>query len=180
MNLIKYLPFENYILTTNLRTDEVCKRLSENIEPKNLSIFSSPNRNSTKQYEGNISGNIFQISRIISYRNSFLPIIKGNISSSYGQTQIKIKMHLVTFVLIFISLWLGVVGLVCIGILLAGILQLRLILANGFSPMLLIPLGMFIFGCALTIIPFKIESKKSKEFLTNLLDGQENDNFIQK
>jgi hypothetical protein len=132
------------------------------------------NRNSTKPYEGEISKNSFSISRIIGYRNSFLPTIHGDVSTFLGQTQIKIKMRPVTFVLIFMSFWLGIVGLVCLGTLLIGLLNISKILRTGFSPMLLIPFGMFIFGILLTNLAFKAESKKSKEFLATLLSGQEN------
>lgn len=173
LNLKKYLPFENYVLTTNLSADEVYQRLSDIIEPKKTFRLSMFNRNSTKPYEGEISRNSFTISRIISYRNSFLPIIHDDISTLFGQTQIQIKMRPETFVVIFMSLWLGAVGLACIGMLLRGLFQIRQILQTGFSPMLLIPFGMFIFGCLLTILAFKEESKKSKKNLATLLSGQE-------
>ncbi len=173
MNLKKYLPFENYILSTKLSATEIYKRLSNNIEPKRTFRFSPFNRNSTKPYEGEIYENTFSMSRIINYRNSFLPIIRGDISIFAGQTQINIKMRPVTFALIFISFWLGVVGLICVGMLLSGLLQIRQLVKTGFSPMLLIPFGMFIFGYLLMTLAFKAESGKSKKFLVTLLEAQE-------
>ena len=174
MNFKKYFLFENYVLTTRLPVEEVARRLAENIEPKRSFRFSLFSKGSNKPYEGQMLGNTFTISRIINYRNSFLPIITGHISAFSGETQINVKMRPETFVLIFISLWLGIVGLVCLGIILAGFFQIQEILQNGFSPMILIPFGMFLFGCLLTTLPFKVESKKSKEFLERLLDGQQN------
>lgn len=165
------LPYENYVLTTRLSSDEVLKRIGDNIQQKqgfNLSTFS---RNYTKPYTGQINGKAFTISRNIDYRNSFLPVITGQIATDLGQTQINIKMRPVIFVLIFISFWLGIVGLVCIGMLLAGLSHFRQLLQNGFSPMFLIPFGMFAFGCLLTYFAFKVESKKSKEFLATLLES---------
>jgi hypothetical protein len=173
MNWKQHLPFEDYILITKLSGEEVYNRLSDNIEPKNTFQISSLNRNSTKPYEGILSGTSFSISRIINYRNSFLPTINGHISTFPGKTQIDIKMRPATFVLVFMSVWLGVVGLVSIVILFVGLFQIRQILQSGFSPMLLIPFAMFIFGCLLTSFGFKAESKKSKEFLATLLNGQE-------
>jgi hypothetical protein len=174
MNFKKYLPFENYVITSKLSVEEIKNRLADNIEPKKnirLSVF---NRSSNKPYEGQILGDTFTISRIINYRNSFLPVITGQISKFLGKTQINVKMRPVTFVLIFISLWLGVVGLVCLGIILVGLIQFKQVLQNGFSPMILIPFGMFLFGCLLTTLAFKAESKKSKEFLNRIFEGQEN------
>lgn len=174
MNFKKYFPFENYVLTTRLSVEEVIRCLAENIEPKKNFRFSLFSKGSNKPYEGQILGNTFTISRIINYRNSFLPIITGHISTYSGETQINVKMRLDTFVLIFISLWLGIVGFACLGIILRGVFQIQQILQDDFSPMTLIPFAMFLFGCLLATLPFKVESKKSKEFLEHLLDGQEN------
>jgi hypothetical protein len=165
------LPFENYVLTTRLSVDEVLKRVADNIQQKQSFSFSTFSRNYTKPYTGQITGTTFTMSRNIYYRNSFLPIITGQITTYLGQTQVNIKMRPGIVVLIFVSFWLGIVGLVCIGTLLLGLLQLRQILQNGFSPMLFIPFGMFPFGCLLTHFAFKGESKNSKEFLARLLES---------
>lgn len=170
---MKFLPFENYVLMIKLSADEVYKRLFDNIEAKKGLRFFSFNHRSTKPYEGEISGNMFIINRIIDYRNSFRPVITGQISTFAGQTQINVKMGLSIPVLIFISFWLGTLGLVCMGMLLIGLLQIKEILQQGFPPELLIPFGMFIFGYLVIYIAFKVESIKSKEFLATLLDAEE-------
>jgi hypothetical protein len=175
MKLQNLLPFEKYNLTTKLSYDEIYKRLADNIEPKRSFQFFAFNRNSTKPYEGEIWGNSFTISRIINYNNSFLPVIKGNILTMIGQNQINIKMRPAIFFLIFGSLWLGIVTLACILLILAGLVQFKQIIQNGFSPAFLIPFGMFIFGCLIFLIPFKIESKKSRKFLAALLEVEETD-----
>ncbi len=173
MSIKKYLPFEDYVLTTALPVDEVYRRLAKNIGPKKIFRLSLSDRSPSTPYEGSIGGNTFKISRIIGYRNSFLPFITGQILNIGGQTQINIKMRPVVAVLIFMSFWLGVVGLVCA----AMIIQLFAVnvhdFHNGFSPVALIPFVMFIFGWALCYFPFKTESKGSKKFLAVLLEGQE-------
>jgi hypothetical protein len=173
MGFKKILPIENYTLTTKLTVEEVRKRIADNIEPKRNFRFSLIANNYTKPYEGKITGKSFEISRIINYRNSFLPVITGHISSFIGQTQVKIKMQPVTFVIVFISVWLGLVGLVCFVMFIGIIVQYQQIFNNGFSPFSLIPFAMFIFGCLLTYFAFKKESKISKQFLAQLLEGEE-------
>jgi hypothetical protein len=173
MNLTKYLPFQKFVITTKLPTLEVLKRISDNIEQRQGFTISSFNRKYTKPYTGHINGLTFTMSRNIKYRNSFAPVITGQIETFLGETQIKVKMRLVNFVLIFISFWLSVVGSVCIGIIIAGLSQFKQILQNGFSLAVLIPFGMFAFGCVLTILPFKYESKTSIDFLSKLLDSIE-------
>lgn len=173
MNIKKYLPFEKYVLTTRLPIMEVIKRLNDNIEIRKGQRFSQLSNNSHKPYEGQITSSSFKMSRIINYRNSFLPEITGEITSFLGETQVSIKMQPVTFVLIFMSFWLGTVGLVCLGILLAGLSQLPQLFREGFSPFGLIPFVMFAFGFLLSSLAFKTETKKLKAFLEQLLEGQE-------
>jgi len=47
MNLKKYLPFENYTLTSKLPVDEIKRRLADNIEPKKNLRFPGINKIST-------------------------------------------------------------------------------------------------------------------------------------
>lgn len=172
MKLLNFLPFEKYILTTKLHYDEIFKLLDDNIEPKKNIQFFAFNRDSDKPYQGEISGNSFTMSRIIKYNNSFLPVVKGKISSIVGETQIRIVMRPQMFFLIFGSLWMAIVGLFCAGFLLGGLLNLKQIVEHGFSPAFLMPFGMFIFGYLLISISFKKESKKSQQFLATLLDAE--------
>ena len=173
MNLKKFLPFENYVLTTSLSPDEVYKCLSDCLEPKQVRFIAFFKTYATKPYEGEISGNAFSINRIINYQNSFLPMINGYVSTFAGQTQIEITMKPATIVLVFVSFLLGISGLVSISMLLFALPQISQIMKTGFSPLFLIPFIMFIVVCFLTYIGFKPESKKSKEFLATLFNGQE-------
>lgn len=171
MKLKKYIPYENYNLTTELTLIEVNKRLSYNIELRQKNKFTLFNNyNTTKPYIGEYNINSFCINRIINYRNSFLPIIKGEISTTNNLTHINIKMRPKLIVTIFMTFWLSIIGIICLGVLIIGIINSSLVLKEGFSPFILIPFGMFIFGYLLFYKAFKFESKKSKEFLNNLFD----------
>lgn len=174
MNPLKYLPFESYTLETKLSTKEVRTRLEANIESRQgIRNNNRLSGNTGKPYEGKMTSDSFEISRVINYRNSFLPVIKGRIDTYLGKTRITIKMRMVIFVMVFMFFWLGIVGLVCLGILIMGIIQIRELLQHGFSPVVLIPFGMFALGSLLFTFAFKAESKKAKSFLSDLLEGQE-------
>lgn len=160
-------------MITRLPFMEVMKRLGDNIDTRTGLFLSQLNNGSVKPYQGQITSSTFKMSRIINYKNSFLPQITGEVTSYLGETHISIKMRPVTFVLIFMSFWLGTAGLVCLGILLAGLSQLPQLFREGFSPFLLVPFVMFAFGSVLSIFAFKTETKKSKAFLEELLEGQE-------
>ena len=174
MTLRKYLPLEDYTLTSKLSLDEIRTRISDNLESKKNFKFPFFNRNTSKPYEGILSGDTFTINRIINYRNSFLPVITGNISTYLGGTQIHLKMRLAYGVAIFMLVWLGAVGIACIGIMATGFSQTKG--PSTAFPFNVIPFGMFVFGCLLGVLPFKAETKKSKEFFSNLFEGQE-ENF---
>ncbi len=176
MNFKKFLPVENYTLKTKLSVEEVRNPIANKIEPKKNFRFFAGKNNYSKPYEGKIAGNSFTINRIINYRNSFLPVINGTTGTFVGKTQINIKMQPLIFVLIFMSVWLGIVGIVCLWMIITAFIHIReigQIFEGGFSPIIFVPFVMFIVGSSITYFGFKFESKKSKEFLADLLEGEE-------
>lgn len=164
---MRYLPFENIIYETELEPEEVLKRINGIVEPKkNFRNTGLLGNNSHKPYEGNVYGNIFNINRIIRYRNAFLPRIKGTIEKGTGLTIVKVKMNLHPFVLVFMFIWCG-------GVVLPFSALLLLSIKNGiFDPAILILLLMLLLGCGLTIAGFKYESIKSKHYLAELFEAE--------
>ena len=103
-----FIPFESLTITTSLTFSEVLCRLDEVVTtPKafrRILPFGAP---PAKPYEGTISGKTFKINRIIIGRNSFLPIIKGDIHTQPFGCSIKIRMSLHKIVLAFMLLGCG-------------------------------------------------------------------------
>lgn len=160
---LKYLPFENITYKTRLKEAEVIQRISDIVGSKR-SIFEAF-KQQKKPYEGSFRDNTFKISRVINYRNSFLPVISGTIQKEFDGTIIKVKMRLYPFVSVFAVIWLTGVLLAGAGMFLHGLLQSTF---NWFS---LVPLGMFVFGYGLTMGAFKYETRKSKEYFRELFDA---------
>jgi hypothetical protein len=178
MNLKSMLPFEKYTLRTSLSKEEVLKKIADNIQQEERFKISVFGKNFSKPYSGKIIDNTFSITRNINYRNSFLPFITGTVVTSINnKTNINIKMRPILPVLIFISIWMSLVGVACISILTVAIINLDKFSINEFSPAALIPFGMFLFGFLLTYFAFKFESKKSKEFLERLLKAEIKNEF---
>ncbi len=82
------IPTENYLVLTNLSEEEVLMRLRKIIGNQERKFHNSfmgidlrQHSDSSFDYEGSISDKTFKISRVIRYRNSFLPVIKGTVSS---------------------------------------------------------------------------------------------------
>lgn len=169
---MKYLPFEKFVLTTQLSVDEVQQRLNEKVEHKqNPWLSRAPKTN--KPYTGEITSETFRMYRIINYRNSFLPQISGRYIKNYNGTQIQIKMQLHTGVKIFMAIWFGLLGVVCIVILAVMLATIKELFKEGFSPPVLIPFVMFAGGYGLAMIGFKSESRLSKNYLIALLNAKE-------
>lgn len=121
---------------------------------------------SHKPYEGSINGNSFSITRIIGYRNSFLPRINGVIEKDFNGSKINVKMRLHVFVIVFMCIWFGGVGVGCLAVL------TPLFNSDTFEPMKLIPFGMLLFGYALVTGGFKYESIKSRKYLAQLFEAE--------
>jgi len=157
------IPLEKFTIHSSRNPDHVRETLLEVVDPRQILPWDA--KNSAKPYQGEIGDRAFQISRIISYRNSFLPLINGRITPEETGSKIEIFISLDPLVFIFMLVWLGMVGNM-------GILFLLATLGEGnFEPAALIPLGMFLFGFLLVFVGFKPEAAKAKKFLRELLEN---------
>jgi len=162
---MKFLPTENITYKTKLKEEQIMGRLSDLIEPEKTFRFGIFSSGSTKSYEGQINAGTFDIKRIIGYRNSFLPRINGIIEKDYDGINIKVKMRLPVFVIVFLCFWCGGVGLACIVILTQSFGN------SEFNPATLIPFGMLLFVYGLTMVAFKFESNKSKRDFQRIFEA---------
>ncbi|MEZ4826667.1 MAG: hypothetical protein R3C61_10305 [Bacteroidia bacterium] len=168
---MKYFPSENITYRTSLSTEEVYQRLSENTEPQKLMRFKGFGANKNhKTYEGRVTKNNFHISRIIGYRNSFLPQIAGEIRSSGSGSVVDVKMNLHVLVWIFIAVWVLVVLSFGIGFFVSGTG------AEGQEWVALIPVGMSLFVYLMALGGFKFESRKTIQNLGELLEATAGEN----
>src|SRR5262245_20489738 len=101
------LPFRRLTLYTQLHRDEVYRRLAAVVEPTR---WRNPFSRDHKPYEGKISPNGFKILRIIRHRDSFRPVIIGNVRSERVGSAIEVVLRLHVVVAAFMTLWLGAAG----------------------------------------------------------------------
>jgi len=164
------LPFENLIYNSSLKKDELILRFKNEIETEKAFGFGAYKHAYSKPYIGSIYNNTFEIKRAINYRNSFLPVIKGEINDDLNGSKINIKMSLPLIVKGFMIFWLGGVFLACLGTL------FTIIYNDGLNSegkyFLFIPFAMLIFGLAIVIFGFKVESKKSIKDIERILMEQ--------
>jgi hypothetical protein len=161
----KYLPIENIVYKTKLSKEQTIQKLTDNVEAEKSFGFGANSYTYSKPYIGQIIGNNFDIKRATSYRNSFLPQIKGEIYSEFDGTRIRVNMKPPTFVLIFMTVWFGGVSIACLA-------TISALFTQGFSPFFLVPFGMLLFGIALLLGAFKTESSTSKKDLMRILEAE--------
>lgn len=166
------IPTSTYCIQSRLHLEEVMRRLANNIETTRGFNLLRRRKDTDKPYQGRISGNRFSMMRVISYRNSFLPIIAGIASRANAGTRVDLVSQLPAVVKIFMSLWLGIMGIGCLLVIGICIIRSRETLDKGFSPTILIPFAMFAFGFLLMKIAFNAEDRKAKDFLLKLLEGE--------
>ncbi|WP_300663801.1 hypothetical protein [Fluviicola sp.] len=163
---------------TNLSEEEVINRIGQTISHSNRQFkitFFGINMNKAKKptssYIGKIAEKSFKISRNISYGNSFLPVIKGTVSSFLNKTEIRISMKMHLAVTIFMIFWLSLTGIVASFILITILQSLISFNFHGLGFPMLIPVMMFLFGYLMMLFGFKYEARKSKKELNILFEA---------
>ena len=138
-------------IETKKTKEEVIQILRDNTSPKRISMFSSSSGG--KYFWGTISEDSFKIRRIIWYRNSFQPIIRGNIVELTSGTRVETTMRPHWFVIAFTT------------ILLYFIFSAFAPLANGdYVPFVILTAFLL-----LAYAPYRIECLIAKKKLESLL-----------
>jgi hypothetical protein len=167
---IQLIPQENLVYSSNLQPAELTNRIRahiHNVKRSNINCFYD---HTGVSYHGRVTENQFEISRIINYRNSFLPLITGKIESTASGSRIHIEMQLTKVVKYFSIFWLTGVFFAFIAMLIGIFPESSNSKIPPFAP--LMPLGMLLIATGAMHWGFKYESKKSKKDLENLLSAK--------
>lgn len=156
----RLFPFERVSFPSDASAQELLRRLEAAVEP--TAWLRNPFSTQHKPFQGKVTGNTFKLSRIIHYRNSFLPTVSGTVREAGSGAVLEATLGLHPVVAVFMTLWLGF----------AGVLALALgvgLVSRGENPLpALVPTGMFLFGYLLSQGAFLFEAKKAKQFLEEL------------
>lgn len=162
---MQLLPYSRFTLKTHESLPTVIDQLNSHIEaPKPFRWTLSRNH---APYTGTISSDGFEIRRIIHYRNSFLPKIRGRFESGSQGTVIHITMGLHPLVIGFLVFWYLTWYSATIPIFLLGGLSGDVAIAEALLFLGLPIVVLFAFWCA-----FWYEANRSRRELTQIIRGE--------
>ena len=160
---VKLLPLHSFEIETNMRAAEAQRAIAAHtVVRKRLLQPPTPNPADEYRFEGEVSGSGFKIMRNPGYRNSFMPVISGEINSGGRGARIAIRMTLRPGVIFFLGLF-GLVLLSFLTPLLSEPLSLEAVQIVSFFPLLM--LG---FMYALTMGAFWHEAAKQERALRDV------------
>ncbi len=158
MRLMSLLPYRSLSIHTELTPAEVTARLSEDVtQQRRLFTMQTP----AAPYRGVVSADRFELVRQITYRNSFLPVVRGEITSTPNGSRVDVHMRLMHIVFAFMAVWFGGVVVGCITVLPA--------LLTGFELAMLAPYVMLVLGTLFVSSFFGLEAQRAESFLRSKL-----------
>jgi len=157
---MKLFPSQEATLYSALPKAEILDRLHYNIQPEHTAAHPA------KKFEGLIAGDTFTLKRVITYRNSFLPVVKGSLSELPAGTRINLALNPMRFIALFMGLWLGMAALALIITVIASLTD------GGSAVAVMIPLAMLAVGIALQNICFNTESERAIDELKSILEAK--------
>ena len=164
--MILFIPYTRFSLKTYLRADEAEQRLAEHIESRKLRLGLSRDH---KFFTGKIENRQFTINRIIHYRNSFLPVIIGQIHDDLNTSRIEITMRLSYLVIGFMALFIPFWAYMSFGYLISpvGI--------SDWGPFILF-FGFLLLFYGISMIFFNYEANKARRYLEEIF-RENSENF---
>ena len=150
-------------LYTRLSPQDALQRLSLIVRPRRslsqtVNAALTSNRTSEPPFVGTITDHRFRIRREIWYRNSFLPIVLGEISQEAQGSRIDLILRVSVPIGVFMALWLA-------GAFFGAGAGIWLWLQTGDARALFI-LFLPLFGCLLILIGFIPEKRKAVNLLS--------------
>ncbi len=161
---MRFLPYDCFTIKTRLSTDEVIIIIHGFVETKKWIWKWSSNH---KPYMGEVNKDKFRIIKVNWYRNSFLPLISGEILPSLDGSIIRVSMRpfgevIAFMLLLFGFLWYGLLNMIGDWMLyVTQIKPMTIVSYDGMSKTIIEIIIIYaIFLCA-----YKFESIRSRKFI---------------
>lgn len=106
---MKFLPYTRFEITSPLRREDALKVFAAHVEATKWFRWNWPNSANDTRFEGEMTASGFEVRRILGYRNSFVPVVRGEIESAGAMSRITITMRPLIIVIAFCALWCAAV-----------------------------------------------------------------------
>ena len=103
---MKLIPYEKFQIDSGLSAADVLQRIKQHTGERTLFSFQS-----SHEFSGHVSEREFEITKNISYRNSFLPVIEGKVEQTSTGARVTISMRLHLAVICFMFVWFSGVSI---------------------------------------------------------------------
>lgn len=137
---MKWTPHHRFEIQSPLSPSAAIEALKVHVEPRRMWRVGFPNPANDKRFQGDVGADSFSITRVIGYRNSFLPTVVGKVRGAGSRSVISVEMqlHALALVLMIVigAMLLLVVGAVAYEADVAGLLSLVLIPALAYGIMI--------------------------------------------
>src|SRR5580693_5061886 len=156
------MPYSSFHLSVPAQAEVVAERIRSIVSPAPTfwgTLGSSWRRpqGAVSPFLGSVENLSFKIRRNIQYRNSFLPIIRGKIVPTPTGSRVDVFMHMHPFSVVFMMVWFGI-------ILFFESKFVDVNIARSF-----LPIGMAVFGLALSVGGFYFEALKVMPLLSEAI-----------
>lgn len=157
------LPKFKTVFRSGLSMQDVADRLQAKVEPAKTVRF---NRSTGFPFEGTVNPQSFQLRRILNYRNSFAPDIKGKISDDAFGSRIEVTFSIHPLAFVLFAFILG------IGMLVTAIIMFASFSSGGFNLQALLPVIALPAAVAIFYYAFHSERKTSTQLLENIFQAE--------
>ena len=170
MRMIPLWPYQKLVFNSPLSREELIRRLAREVSKSRWGLLFDRRR---ELFEGTITGEGFKISRIIRYRNSFLPVIQGNFSNTAKGVRVDVTLRLHRAVLVFSAVWLSfaVLGIVAVAS--------KVLRSRQLGEERLVPFAMLAFFYLLVTLSFGFEARKARRLLSEVFEAEAQDGKLQ-
>jgi hypothetical protein len=152
------MPYYKFEINTHIAPEVILQKIASiTSEPKSFrDSIRLVGRTPERPFEGRIQGNVFNLTRCIQYRNSFLPQVHGKVVAAHASSTVTVTMTLHPFVGIFMVFWVSMDG---------WIWWNMLNNARVSAPSSYGPAGMMIFAIVLMCAGFYPEASKARKLI---------------
>lgn len=164
---MNFIPYKNFYIISPLKPEEIQAAL-EKVTASTSSVKVNWGRGghlSEGYFMGYSFNGSFKFQQVLTYQNSFAPMITGSTELYQTGSRIHIEMKLLSYTKVFLMFALGFLTIATASLLYSNVKD-KYIVPSSF-----IPLAMIVIGYLMTILGFNAESRNAQNYLLDLFES---------